>query len=101
MSATLLATGVQSPMEVELEDEEVQIEAALETSTHMLEKSANAVTSSPTLTPIPIYSTIVSSPTPTPIPIYSFIPPIPKFLHPLRQFKQTQIAMKCFLILQS
>ena len=70
MSATLLATGAQAPMEVEQGEEEMETGEVAKVSRHTLEELAMAVGGTPTPTPIP---TTPSSLLDTPIPIYSAV----------------------------
>ena len=71
-TATLLATCVQSAMEVQGEEEAMEAEAALDVNLPMPESDMATAVSSATPTPIPIYSMVVNSPPipsiPTPTP---------------------------------
>ena len=78
MSATLLATCLQAPLDGEQEEEEMETGEVVEANIPTLEELASAVLSSPTPTLISILSTVLCAHTPTPIHIYSMVTSVPQ-----------------------
>ena len=93
-----MPTGVQTSMEVEQGEDEMETETTVEISTRTLKESASTARSSTPPTETSIFSAVVSFPKPTPISIYSTVlstSQVPSV--PMPTSSQSRIFLSTFL----